>query len=391
MKRLPVHIFLSIILAVATGGCRSADGGSQEEHEHEHEHGGDIELTQAQMDAVGIQIGSIQQRDMEDGVSTTGLLSADPGHESAVASRLPGTVSSIRVKEGDRVRAGEVIAYVNAPELMGLRQNYQLAAADVARAKAEVERQEALSSQGAGVRKNLDNARSELSSAEIRQRSALAMLKEYGAAADGNNASVAVKAEISGTVVSVDLPIGGFTDMQTPIARIVNTDGVFCTLQILEKDVNRVKAGMKVDMRLTNDPSVTFSGNVVEVNPVLDAQSNTVAVRVSVKDKPSAAMLIPGMAVSAAISLDGTTMSVLPEGAIVSSGGKSYIFVLEKTDMENGEKTYHFEKREVVTGASSLGFTAVTPVEKLEEDAQIVVAGAFYLNSMSTEHGEHSH
>lgn len=364
--------------------------------EHEHEHGGEsleAELTQAQMDAVGIRLGFMEKRNMADIISATGVLEVSPQAEAVVSAKLPGTVSRILVTPGQKVSAGQIVAYVDAPQLLSLRQEYLTARQEVEAAQKEYERQKALSAQGAGVKRNLDNAISTLSIAQVNEKSIAAQLRGYGVSPEGDLASAAypVKADISGTVTEVGATIGAFADMQFPIARIVNNNAIYCSLQILEKDIRSIAPGMDVEMRLTNDPSLTFSGKVSEVNPVLDGASRTIPVRVTIDGDKSEVQLIPGMAVSAQISGGGEETDALPEGAIVSSGGKNYIFVLEDVHEEDGDKAYHFEKREVAVGLTSFGYTAVTPLEPLDKDAQIVVAGAFYLNSASSSHGEHSH
>lgn len=394
------HIFATLLLNVGLWSCSGSahhDHGETEGHEgHSHGEGHaeesmDVELSQAQMDAVGITLGGIEQRELGEALSANGVLEVGAQHESAVAPALGGTVSKICVNKGDRVKRGQVVAYVESPELLSLRQEYAVAKKEVEMAAMEYQRQETLASHGAGIRKNLENARADLSLAELKAKNCLARITSYGGSPEGNNGTMAVKAEISGVVSAVDLQIGSFADSQTPVVKIVDTDAVYCSLGIVEKDINRLSAGLEVEMRLTNDPSVTFTGKILEITPILNPETRTIPVRVSVAGDKSAMKLMPGMAVSALVSLGGEKTDVLPEEAIVSAGGKSYIFVLEDVHEEEGGKTYHFEKREVVRGTSAAGFTAVTPLEPLEEDAQIVVSGAFYLNSMSSDHGEHNH
>ena len=58
------------------------------------------------------------------------------------------------------------------------------------------------------------------------------------------------------------------------------------------------------------------------------------------------------------------------------------------------EKTYHFRRIEVKTGTSQLGFVQVTPLQKIEENAQIAVRGAYYIQSHLVKNqggGGHAH
>lgn len=380
-------------------GCNSS--GTSEEHDHGHGHGhshedaeeGHLELSKKQMDAVGIRLGSLEARNMAEAINANGRLEVSASDEGIVASPLPGTISRILVSVGQNVKSGQTIAYVDCPELLSLHQEYLAAVQELNTARKEVERQQALASQGAGVRKNLDNAQAAASAASIRVEGCKARIAAYGLSPQslGSSSTLPVKAQISGTVTEISGVIGAFADMQVPIARIVNTRGLYCTVQLLEKDLGKIREDQSVSMSLTNDPGVSLEGKVESINPSLDPSTRTAAVRVNLTDPGEGTGLIPGMAVTARINLEGNLTETLPEKAVVAAGGKHFIFILKDIEDEDGEQMYHFEKVEVATGATSLGYTEVTPLETLQDDVKIVVAGAFYLNSMSTDHGEHSH
>lgn len=400
MKNSITPIFLSLLAAfmipLATG-CTSGAGGHAEEEGHHHEHEGEeseVELSQKQLDAVGIKLGTFEQKPLAEALQVAGELTVNPQDEAVVAPLSPGIITKICVTEGQQVKAGQVIAYIESTELPLLQQQYLTAVAEEKRARMELERQEALAAQGAGVKKNLDNARSALSVAEIQTSSAAARLRQLGVTpsqnVSGASRPIPVKAEISGTVTAVTAKTGAFADMQAPVATIVNNRAVFVTLRVFEKDLPGITVGQSVTMQLTNNPSCQFDGVVTELTGALDPQTKTVAVKVR-PDISNPGILLPGMAVSAVISRGEQTGNALPESAVVSSGDKHFIFVLEDIHDENGEKMYHFEKVEVVCGPSYMGYVGVTPVSELKEDAKIVTSNAFYLNSMASDHGEHNH
>lgn len=346
----------------------------------------EVALTKAQMDAVGIRLGSFEARSLSEIVQATGRLEVSAGNEGVVAPLLAGRVVRLAVSEGQHVRVGDVIAWVEDPEIVQLRQQVSEARQEVATARVELQRQEALAARGAGVRKNLDNARSEVQMAELKLEGCTRQLTVFGLSADEQGGTqFPVKSEVSGVVTAITVPVGGFADIQTPIVKVVNNDGIYCMLQVPEKDISHIKSGMAVDMQLTNDPERTFMGKVAQIGPSMDMETRTVPVKVGLSG--ASGLLIPGMAVSARVSVGGTSSMALPEGAVVSSGGKSYIFVRED---EEGD-SIHFQKVEVAAGTTELGYTEVTPLIDLPADAQVVVSGAFYLNSMVSDHGEHNH
>jgi len=61
---------------------------------------------------------------------------------------------------------------------------------------------------------------------------------------------------------------------------------------------------------------------------------------------------------------------------------------------EEEEKTFHFQRIEVKTGTSQLGFVQVSVLHKIEENAKIVLKGAYYIQSHLVKNeggGGHSH
>jgi cobalt-zinc-cadmium efflux system membrane fusion protein len=97
------------------------------------------------------------------------------------------------------------------------------------------------------------------------------------------------------------------------------------------------------------------------------------------------------MYVSGLINTGKQKTQAVPNDAVVSKDGKKYIFVLEEEDESEQGKSFHFAAVEVIAGVSELGYTQITPVGELSEDATIVKSNAFYVGSMSSDHGEHGH
>ena len=99
--------------------------------------------------------------------------------------------------------------------------------------------------------------------------------------------------------------------------------------------------------------------------------------------------LIAGMYITGLIHTGKKEVTALPDGAIVSAEGKKFVFVLDGRQADGKEQTLHFKRVEVITGAGGLGYTQVDFVNPVDADATVVTGKAFYLASMSADHGEH--
>ena len=109
------------------------------------------------------------------------------------------------------------------------------------------------------------------------------------------------------------------------------------------------------------------------------------------------------MYVDARIVTNDKKVIAVPNDAIVTESGLSYIFV--QTEGENhedahdtedhhahGEEKLVFQKIEINTGATDIGFTEIVPAQKIPVDPVIVIKGAYYLLAeMGKNERGHSH
>lgn len=399
MKRLYIYFYSFVCVALLLGGMTACNGrSSSSEHDHEHsghnheaEHG-EIELSEKQMKTVGIELGSFDRREIGSGMRANGFLAVNPQDVAEISPLLSGVVKQINVKEGDFVNKGTTVAVIENLDIVTYNQDYQIAVDELELAQSELERQNKLAEQGAGIKRNLEKARTDMKIATARVSALERQLRQAGITPGSTIASTgtaAVKAPIGGIVSVIFAKTGGFADMSTPIMTVTDNRKIFALLKVYEKDIDKIEKGQKVDLNLTNG-AMSLEGVVAEINRTIDPETKGIDVRVALTGA-NLTTLIPGMAVTGYIRSGGTETDVLPEDAVVSSGGKSYIYVLEGTEEEDGELMYHFEPVEVITGNREQGFIEVSPLTELSPDAKIVIAKAFYLASMAADHGEHNH
>ncbi len=114
-------------------------------------------------------------------------------------------------------------------------------------------------------------------------------------------------------------------------------------------------------------------------------------VRVDLTDIPADTRLLPGMGVTARLNTGHHRELTLPSDAFTTEGGKSYLFVVEHED----DDELHLVKTQVTTGVSADGLTAIIPSPDgkmpVTPETKVAVQGTFYIASMASDHGEHSH
>lgn len=383
------------ILTITTCGCSGNHTFSAtEEYTEEHEHTEEIELSEKQMQTVGISLGHFEKREIGSSLKAVGTLTVNPQDIAEVTPLLSGIVKTIHVSEGQPVSKGTAIATIENLEILTLQQDYIEATAALKLAETEQTRQQRLAEEGAGIRKNMERAQSEYlvarsHAAALEQQLRTAGIDPHTVAAGKITTTAIVRSPISGVVNKIYPTTGSYADNSSPIATITDNSKTYATLRIYEKDLDKVAKGQTVDLSLTNSTG-TFTGIIDEINPTIDADTRGINIKVRITDTKNQ-NLIPGMAVSAYINSGAHLSTVLPEAAVITNAGKSYIYVVCDTTTENGTKMYHFAPAEVITGSRQQGFIEVTPIEELPASATIVTDKAFYLASMTADHGEHDH
>ena len=402
MKRV---ILIVAVTAIAWAGFAffakqtGSEAHAHEEHEHEEVDYDHIPLTAKQVSTVDLKMGEAVEREMDATIEAKGSLVLRAQAMGDVASLMGGIVKSIFVKEGQLVHRGQVVATVENTDVVSLQREYYSAAKECELAKADWERQLLLSKQGAGVKRTLQQTRKDYQVAHANLLGIGRQLAQMGistsAVAKGKfTTAFPLRAPISGVVSQLTASLGSYADMQTPLMKIRNTQAVECDLNVFEKDLAKVKVGNRVTFSLTNQPGVKLSGTVYGMNQYFNDGSKSVAVHIKMDDaslktsRINHIKLFDGMYVSGQIAIGSQRCLALPSEAIVSTDGKQYVFALNG-EPKKGE--YSFSRHEVSTGVTCGGFTEVKLCDHLKAGKKIVTDNAFYLASLTGEHGEHAH
>lgn len=421
MKRIINNIVFGILVLVAifafnacTNNHKEGDGhnhGTEAEtttDEHEEEEENVAVLTDEQMKAVGIEIGSIEQKQLSATLKANGALRVPNSNKANATSLFGGVIKSLNVEIGDFVRKGQVIATISNPQFIQLQEEYLSINSRIEFAEQEVARQRELNEGNAGAKKNLQSATTELNTLRTRKASLQQQIQMMGinpASLSNSNlkSSLVVTSPISGTISNVFAKIGSYVDVSSPIAEIIENTALHLDLQVYEKDIPLIKIGQKIDFVVTNNPNKTYSAEVYSIGSSFSGESKTIAVHSKITgDK---AGLIDGMSITGMVSLDDVLSTAVPNDAIVNADGKYYIFLVKEREEEahdhkegeahdhnhGSEKGTQFVRMEVVKGATQLGYTAITPVSEIPHGAHIVVKGAFFVNAKMDDSGEHAH
>ena len=363
---------------------------SESENQEEEIDFQNIPLSEKQVKAVDLKMGEAQEREMDAMLHVNGSLVLRAQDMGNVSSLMGGIVKNVYVKEGQMVSRGQVVATIENTDVVTLQREYYTAYKESEMARLELDRQKTLASAGAGIKKTLQMSEKNYKVAQANLLGTGRQLQQMGIStkevAKGKFTTVfPLRAPISGTVSDMQASLGSYADMQTPLMKIRNNHAVECDLNVFEKDIAKVKVGDQVLVSLTNQPGVNVPGRVYGMNQYLNKGTKSVAVHVKL-DAKRGAKLFEGMYVSGQIATGRQLCMTLPDKAIVSADGKQYVFALNQQHSKGG--TYSFSRHEVTTGVSNNGYTEVALCKHLKKGQKIVTDNAFYLASLTGDHGE---
>ena len=390
MKTL--NIIIIAVISIFLASCTKGKQEEVKENKVEEQGNETIELTQEQIKTVGITLGKVENRPLNNVVRANGELQLNPQDMADVTSLVGGVVRKVYVTEGQQVKAGQVVAHIENTEIVGLQKDYLIAVKETNVTHQELLRQKTLASQKAGVEKTLQQASAAYEMALARQTGLYNQLRQIGINTNLVKQGkiirqVSISAPISGIVTKISVKSGSYIESSQSLMQVANNAAVFCNLNVFERNISQVAKGQEVDFVITNSPKVYFKGTVKEINRSMDSDTKAISVHVGI-DAKNATELIPGMYVTGIISMGKQNVPALPDDAIVNANGKRYVFVLDKRHKEGNDVKFQFKQVEVVAGVSELGYTQVDFVTPISKDATVVTSNAFYIASMTADHGE---
>jgi len=343
-----------------------------------------MELSSEQMAAVGIETGPVERKNLNTIVKASGQLAVPPQNKADVSVLSGGLLQNITVIEGQQVRKGQVLAMIENQELIRIQQDYLAAKNSFSYVQAEYDRQKQLKEAGAGTGKSYQQSEATYQAERGRISAYESQLKQLGVqlASIKNGQIISgfpLKSPISGTVGQITANIGAYVQPGTSIMEVVDNSKIHCDLIVFEKDLMKVKAGQRVDLQLTNQDNQQIAGTISGINKSFENESKGVIVH-AVINNTAKQNLIPGMYVTALISVGHELLNAVPADAVIRAEGREYIFLVTG----KSKKGTTFQKVEVKTGVSELGYTAIKALSPLAEHAQIANKGAFYLQSKFT-------
>ncbi len=323
--------------------------------------------------------------------------------EAPVLARASGYIVKRYADIGDRVKQGELLAEIDAPEL-----NQQVTQAKAAReqaasgleqatanlaqgktnadmAKVTSDRWNSLVKKGAVAKQDADTYQSQFdaqrSSVEALEK-AVAAAKSNIAAADANlerltdmRGYLKVQAPFAGVITLRNVDTGALvTEGQTLLFRIAQTDRLRTYVNVPQSDASAVRVGQRAELKIASLPSQTFAGTVTRTANSLDAATRTLLAEVQVSN--GANMLMPGMYAQVDFStaraepplvIRGDTLVVRSDGPQVAIVGDGDVVHYQRVQLGRD----YGDRVEVIGGLTAGQRLVVNPGDSVRNNAKV--------------------
>jgi RND family efflux transporter MFP subunit len=324
--------------------------------------------------------------------------------EAPILARADGYLKSRFVDLGDRVKAGQPLAEIDAPELdQQIRQAD--AAVDQAQASLEqaqasleqgkssrglaqvtAERWQALTAQGVVSRQDNDQYQAQLVSqnanvqalekAVVAQRSNVAASKANVARLQEVQSYRVVKAPFDGVIILRNVDVGALvTTGSTLLYRIAQTETLRTYVNVPQDSAVSVHLGQAARLTLSNFPGRRFLGKVAHMANALDPASRTMLVEVDVPNSDGA--LFPGMYTQVDLGNAAPNPPLLvPAQALIVRTDGAQVVVVDPSGILHLQKVAigrdYGDRVEIVQGVTEGATILAAPGESAQDGARIV-------------------
>ncbi len=294
-----------------------------------------------------------------------------------VGAKLVGRISEVNVKQGDQVKAGDVLfrldpadqksavaaararvqtalarAQAARARAMTARARAQTARANAAEVGTQHEREKRLAQTGAVSQATADDLAMKLKSADALVGAADADANAADAEAAAGDAearaaqaeadsltvnlgNMTIPAPIEGTVTTKPAQVGDVVGPTSELLELADFKSLMVETDVPEARLSIVKRGGPTEIVLDAYPDKRYRGTVVDVNPKLNRAKATGTVRVRFAD--DAQTVLPEMAARVSFlakALDAEELKVapkkiIPQNAIADRGGVKHVFVVD--------------------------------------------------------------
>jgi membrane fusion protein (multidrug efflux system) len=339
-----LHAALGVACALVLAACGNANGKDEKDAKDE-------------VPAVPVEVTATQRGEMAALYSGTAPIESE--RKAFVMPKVQGEIRQVLADEGQRVRAGQVLARLDGDRL---RLEVALNEATMRKLERDYNRNLELKEKGLVSATALDNLKYELEAAKANWELARLQLSycDIRSPIDGTVTQRLDVVKVGNTVT----PVGGVIESgESSLFVVEDLDTLMLRDNVPERELSKLSVGQPAQLSFDAVPGRTFEGTIALVSPYVSAETATFTVRIRVTR--TGGLLRPGMFARVAIIYERKPDALqIPRTALLDGDGPPKVFVVK-----DGKAA----ERSVKLGLSNGAWIEVT--DGLKDGEQVVVVG----------------
>lgn len=340
-----------VIGALGLGGCAESDGDSRAPGA-----GGKPGFGTEPDTAVSVLMAKVEPQPYSQDMEAIGSARANEALD--VTSKVSNRIAAIRFKEGQQVKAGDVLVEFDSEQT---RASLAEAQAALDESRSQFKRSRELFTTKALSESQLDQIQATLSANEARVAGARSQLND-----------TIIRAPFAGRVGLRQVSVGSFVSPGTVITTLDDTSVIKLDFSVPEVFLSTLAEGMQIDAGTAAYPNDTFKGRVSSIDSRLDPVSRAVTMRARIDNRDG--RLKPGMFMTVRLKRADAPTLLIPEEALVPEGDRKFVFLVRagkaaKVEITTGRRRPG--EVEVVKGLSSGDVVISEGTQKVREGSPV--------------------
>jgi membrane fusion protein, multidrug efflux system len=315
------------------------------------------------MPATTVASATVKEVDWAPVLSSVGSIS--PVQGAMVSAELAGTVSEILFQNGGTAKKDQVLMRLDTS---AEKAQLHTAEADLALAKADLERAQDLATRKVISQSELDSADSKF--------------KQKAGMVDNMRSQIAKKelhAPFDGQLGIRQVNVGQTINAGQLVVALTALSPVYVDFALPQQHLSKLSEGLEVRVQTDALPGEEFKGKLTAINSMVDAVTRNVTLQATLENPKKE--LRPGMFVKAEVILPEKNRSLIIPGSAISYApyGDSVFIIEKKKDPKSGHEGLSLRQQFVRIGESRGDFVSIK--EGLKAGEMVVATGVFKLRN----------
>jgi len=322
---------------------------------------------------IGVKAFKVGRYNFEDSLNELGNIKG--AIEFKLSFEIPGVVSAINYREGERYEEGALLISLKQDDIL-----LRLKRAQAERSKAEtalaiaqekMNEHDKLFKMGAISQTTLDKVKLEVDSARFDVEANDLEVKANEVMLEKSN----LYAPTAGTIGELHIEEGEAITQNTLVGSHISTERVLAEFGVTEKDLNKLSLGQKAKVFVDAYPDKNFDGTIESIGSVVVGQSRTATVKVRIENPEN--LLVPGMFARIKILLfQKKNTLVLPADSLQGKEKDYYVYVIDPDRKQVHKQPIvvgyqRTDYAQIDSGVKEGDLVAVTGLDRLKDDSKV--------------------